>query len=90
MRLELASAGRRIGVALAAVTLLTASAGWADEAAAQGNGVRTVYLIRHGEYDSLDERDADVGKGLVPLGVAQARLVAARLRGMPVDFSSLA
>ena len=50
---------------------------------------RTIYLIRHGDYDHDDERDADIGKALVPLGVVQARLVAARLRGMPVEWSSL-
>ena len=53
------------------------------------DGVRTVYLIRHGEYDHDDERDPDVGKALVPLGVAQARLLGARLRGLPVEISSL-
>ena len=58
------------------------------EAATTG-GVRTVYLIRHGEYDHDDERDPDVGKGLVPLGVAQARILGARLRGLPVEFTSL-
>lgn len=53
------------------------------------DGVRTVYLIRHGEYDHDDERDPDVGKALVPLGVAQARILGARLRGLPVDMTSL-
>jgi serine/threonine-protein phosphatase PGAM5 len=52
-------------------------------------GVKTVYLVRHGEYDRDDDRDPTIGKGLVPLGVAQARLVGARLRAMPVDFTSL-
>jgi serine/threonine-protein phosphatase PGAM5 len=59
----------------------------ADEA--ENKGVRTLYLIRHGEYDQDDERDPDVGKALVPLGVAQARLLGARLRGMGVAFDSL-
>ena len=59
------------------------------EQAKKSDGVRTVYLIRHGEYDSDDERDPTVGKALVPLGVAQARMVGARLRGMPVSFTSL-
>lgn len=54
-----------------------------------GNGVRTLYLIRHGQYDIEDGRDPDVGKALVPLGVAQARLVAARLRSLPVEMTSL-
>lgn len=50
---------------------------------------RTIYLVRHGNYDSAQKGDEDVVKGLTPLGVAQARLVAARLAGMPVTFSSL-
>lgn len=50
---------------------------------------RTLYLIRHGDYDHQDERDPEVGKALVPLGVAQARLVGARLRGLPVTWSAL-
>ncbi len=73
------------------VLLLILAASWFQAAAAEpaGDGVRTVYLIRHGDYDSADERDADVGKALTPLGVAQARLLGARLRGMPVEFTSL-
>ena len=50
---------------------------------------RTLYLIRHGQYDTEDEADPDVGRALVPLGVAQARLVAARLRSIGVAFTSL-
>ena len=52
-------------------------------------GVRTIYLIRHGQYDQADTRDEFSGRGLVPLGIAQARLLAARLRAMPVEFTSL-
>jgi serine/threonine-protein phosphatase PGAM5 len=55
----------------------------------EGTGVRMIYLIRHGEYDHEDERDEEIGRALVPLGVAQARLVAARLRAMPVEWTSL-
>jgi len=44
--------------------------------AAEPPGVRTLTLVRHGEYD---HRRGDKG-GLVALGVAQARLLAARLR----------
>jgi len=53
------------------------------------SGVRTIYLIRHGQYDHEDDSDPDVGKALVPLGVAQARLVAARLASLPADMTSL-
>ena len=52
-------------------------------------GTRTIYLIRHGEYDQTDTTDSDIGKKLTPLGIAQARLVSARLKGMPVEFTSL-
>lgn len=55
-----------------------------------GNGfTRTIYLVRHGNYDDAQKGDEDVVNGLTPLGLAQARLVAARLAGMPVIFSSL-
>lgn len=50
---------------------------------------RTLYLIRHGDYDHADDRDPEVGKALVPIGVAQARLVGARLRGMPIAWDAL-
>ena len=49
--------------------------------------VRTVWLIRHGEYEhGVDTPDEG---GLVALGRQQARLVAARLDGYPVAFTSL-
>ena len=50
---------------------------------------RTIYLVRHGNYDEAAKGDDEVVRGLTPLGMAQARLVAARLRGMPVMFTSL-
>ena len=52
-------------------------------------GIRTIYLIRHGDYNHEDDRDADVGKELVPLGIAQARLVASRLKSLPVKITSI-
>ena len=55
----------------------------------EATGLRTIYLIRHGNYNHEDERDPDVGKELVPLGIAQARLVASRLRSLPVKITSL-
>ncbi len=55
----------------------------------EGDGVRTIYLVRHGFYDIKDDADPDVGKALVPLGVAQARLVGARLRALPVEIDAL-
>jgi serine/threonine-protein phosphatase PGAM5 len=50
--------------------------------------VRTIYLVRHGNYDHDDPRDAEVGKALTALGIAQARLVGDRLRSLPVEMTS--
>jgi len=75
--------------ALVACLALVPSSCSPAEKTAKADGVRTVYLIRHGEYDYADQRDPDVGKALVPLGIAQARIVGARLRGLPVEVSSL-
>ena len=49
---------------------------------------RTIYVIRHGNYAPDPSTEPD-GPGLTPLGIAQARLVGARLRGMPVNFTAL-
>jgi serine/threonine-protein phosphatase PGAM5 len=53
------------------------------------SGSRTIYLIRHGEYNSEDVRDPDVGKELVPLGIAQTRLLSSRLKSIGIEFNSL-
>jgi serine/threonine-protein phosphatase PGAM5 len=53
------------------------------------NGIRTIYLIRHGDYDQADTSNSDIGKKLTPLGIAQARLLSARLQTMSVEFTSL-
>lgn len=73
----------------AAIFAIQASAVQSDGGAKPEPGIRTVYLVRHGQYDHTDRRDSTVGRGLVPLGVAQARLVGARLRSLPVDMTSL-
>lgn len=41
--------------------------------------VRTITLVRHGHYEADPEADPKLGPGLTALGVAQARLAAARL-----------
>ncbi|MDX2473447.1 MAG: histidine phosphatase family protein [Candidatus Krumholzibacteria bacterium] len=50
---------------------------------------RTIYLVRHGYYDWDNEDDPDTGKALVALGRQQARLIAARLDALPIEFTSL-
>jgi serine/threonine-protein phosphatase PGAM5 len=54
-----------------------------------GEPTRTVYLVRHGFYDTADTTDPDLGKALLTLGRQQARLTAARLDAMPIAFTSL-
>jgi len=49
----------------------------------------TVYLIRHGAYVADRNADPQLGPGLTALGVAQARLIAARLSGAGVTFDAM-
>ena len=51
--------------------------------------VRTIILIRHGEYEHDEDCDEDVGCGLVVLGRQQARLTGDRLKAMPIAFTSI-
>ena len=79
------------------LVLLLAAAGLAPDLRAQATapavalpaGVRTLYLVRHGAYDIDDPRDEAVGRGLLPIGVAQARLTGDRLRGLPFTLDSI-
>ncbi len=52
-------------------------------------GIRTIYLIRHGDYSPQDDSIPDSINVLTPLGIAQARLVSTRLKSMNIDFNSL-
>lgn len=70
-------------LAAAAVGMFSAAAVAADPQP------RTVYLIRHGEYDHQDLHDEDVGRGLVPLGREQAAVLAERLAALPIEFTGL-
>lgn len=71
------------------MVILILIAGIAASGAKAEQGPRTLYLIRHGFYDYHDKRDPEVGKGLLPLGIAQARLIGNRLRSLPVDISAI-
>jgi serine/threonine-protein phosphatase PGAM5 len=50
---------------------------------------RVIYLVRHGHYANTPDADPRLGPGLTPLGVAQAKLVGARLAGLGVHFDDL-
>jgi serine/threonine-protein phosphatase PGAM5 len=70
-----------------AVVLLLSS--WiANAADAPAPAARTIILVRHGAYVA-DPKDSSPGPGLSPLGIAQAKLAAARLAGMPGTFDAL-
>ena len=49
---------------------------------------RTIVLVRHGAYVP-DATDSAPGPGLSPIGIAQAKLAAARLAGMPGRFDAI-
>lgn len=50
---------------------------------------RTIVLVRHGYYLPDAHADKQLGPHLAPIGVAQAKLVAARLAGLPTRFDAL-
>ncbi len=56
-------------------------------ATAPQSGMRTIYLLRHGQYDQHDPRDEAIGKGLTELGREQARRAGARFAALPVKVS---
>lgn len=55
---------------------------WASPAADDAQ-TRTIVLVRHGQYADDPAADPVLGPSLTELGVAQARLLQARLSGMP-------
>jgi serine/threonine-protein phosphatase PGAM5 len=55
----------------------------------ESRGIRTLFLIRHGEYSPQNDNLPDSENVLTPLGIAQARLVSERLKSMNINFDSL-
>jgi len=78
----------RIALLVARATLALLACATLGASVAHAAAARTIYLVRHGEYDHADPRPDEVGKGLVPIGVAQARLLGARLRGLGIRFDA--
>ena len=70
------------------VSFFFLSTAFCQNSETEHNGTRIIYLIRHGEYDQNDERDEFVGRELTPLGIAQTKLLAARLKSMSFEFTS--
>lgn len=50
---------------------------------------RTIVLVRHGDYLPDPAADPKLGPHLAPIGVAQARLVGARLASLPTRFDAM-
>lgn len=57
-----------------------------DTSRPAAEGIRYVYLIRHGTYDRIDSLDDRAANGLASLGREQARLAGARLAALPITF----
>lgn len=51
--------------------------------------MRTIVLVRHGNYAADPAIPENIGPPLSPIGVAQARLAGAALMGLPVHFDHL-
>jgi serine/threonine-protein phosphatase PGAM5 len=83
------SRARVLAVFLCALALSVAPAAPSLAQNAQGKGLRTIILIRHGVYDETDPRDAEVGKALLPEGREQARITGERLAGWPARIDVL-
>jgi serine/threonine-protein phosphatase PGAM5 len=80
----------RLGLLLATgLTALSALASAADLPVAAPKFAHMIYLVRHGAYDANAKVDPEVGGSLTPLGIAEARLIGSRLRGLPVHFDSI-
>jgi serine/threonine-protein phosphatase PGAM5 len=83
------SIARRIQRLLGVACLGVLNAVAASASAAESNAIRTLYLVRHGTYVPDPKAPPETGPGLTPLGIAQARLVGARLSSLPVRFQSI-
>jgi len=45
---------------------------------------RTIYLVRHGQHEPKNSETDELGPGLTPVGVKQAKLTAQRFTSVPV------
>ncbi|MFZ2235872.1 MAG: histidine phosphatase family protein [Dokdonella sp.] len=61
----------------------------AQAADAEKSAARTIVLVRHGNYVADHSVDEKIGPHLSSLGVAQAYLAGARLRGLATGFDHL-
>jgi serine/threonine-protein phosphatase PGAM5 len=69
--------------------LLLVLASYVQAAETPSPAVRTIVLVRHGNYQSDPSADSKLGPGISPLGVAQAHLLGARLAALPGRLDGL-
>jgi len=82
--------GLALWLALAAPVPAAAGGARPDSVpAAPEPGTRTIYLVRHGEYDEEDPRDPEIGRALSPRGREQSRRTGERLAALPVPFDRI-
>ncbi len=79
----------RLLIALGCVFLSLAINAPVPAAEPQAPAMRTIVLVRHGNYAADPSIDEKAGPPLSPIGVAQARLAGAALKGQPVHFDHL-
>ena len=79
----------RLLLGLACVFLSFAITAPARAAELQAPSMRTIVLVRHGNYEADPAIAEKIGPPLSPIGVAQARLAGAALRGQPMHFDHL-
>jgi serine/threonine-protein phosphatase PGAM5 len=78
-----------LAVALVVALATPGPAGAAPPANPPGKGVRTIILVRHGQYDEADPRDPDVGRALDDVGREQAAITGQRLAAFPLHVDAL-
>ena len=78
-----------VAVIVCAVACTTSEIGWSANHAPTELFAHTLYLVRHGAYDTTARADPAIGPGLTPLGIAEARLLASRLHGLPMRLVSI-
>jgi serine/threonine-protein phosphatase PGAM5 len=76
-------------ILLSALLSVTAGLPLVAFAAGEAVPVHTIYLVRHGAYAPDPRIDPAQGPPLTSLGIAQARLVGARLRALPAPIASV-
>jgi len=80
---------RRFCFCAIGLLLLIVTMGMPARAAEPAPAARIIVLVRHGHYAPDPSADARLGPGLTPLGIAQAKLAAARLAGLPERFDQV-